>query len=147
MNGPMSDTRSADSRRQTWSSREGPTLLATGAVTRPAAPGQDFATIWEQHVMPLAWRRLDRRDGTSNTVVAVDWSGVQRITSSGRPQFIKIEIFEWAVNRILSRGWVERDEINQEHLGRASSAIVLILSQVPLFRLVGAGRLTLQSTA
>lgn len=63
----------------------------------------------------------------------MDWSGVKRRTSNGREQFIKIEIFRWAVGQLLLGRSVLRSEINDEYVGRASSDIVLILSKVPLF--------------
>ncbi len=96
----------------------------------------DFPMIWERHVMPLVGRTLTRSDGSTNVITKADWSGVKRITSNGKPGRIKIEIFEYAVNRILATGSVTRDEINENYLGRASSGVVLILSQVPHFELV-----------
>lgn len=95
----------------------------------------DFATIWSRYVMPLAGATLTRPDGSSNTVVTVDWSGVERITSNGERGRIKIEIFEWAVNQMLHHGCVSRAAINDQYQGRASSGVVLILAQVPLFEL------------
>ncbi len=89
----------------------------------------------ERHVMPLAGVTLTRPDGSSNTIVKVDWSGVERVTSNGERGRIKIEIFKWAVDRILRNGSVTRTEINDEYQGRASSGVVLILAQVPLFEL------------
>lgn len=65
----------------------------------------------------------------------MDWSGIERITSNGKNGKIKIEIFKWAINRLLTTGKVTRDEINQNYTGRASSGIVLILTQVPFFEL------------
>lgn len=121
-------------------------LLTHAAPTRrsgriPGSASLEFGSIWERHVMPLVGQTLTRPDGKTNVLVSADWSGVRRVTSTGGRQFIKIEIFEWAVNRLLSRGWVTRPEINQEYVGRASRGVVLILSQVPLFRLVGNERL------
>lgn len=95
----------------------------------------DFATIWSRYVLPLAGATLTRPDGSSNTIVSVDWSGVERITSNGERGRIKIEIFEWAIDRILQDGCVSRAAINDEYQGRASSGVVLILAQVPLFEL------------
>lgn len=83
----------------------------------------------------LAGATLTRPDGSSNTIVTVDWSGVERITSNGERGRIKIEIFKWAVDRILRDGSVARTEINDEYQGRASSGVVIILAQVPLFEL------------
>jgi hypothetical protein len=122
-------------------------VLTPGGGSTHAQSGWDFASIWEGYVLPLAGHSLERPDGKTNVVVSVDWSGVHRITSTGGRQFIKIEIFEWAVNRILSRGWVEREEVNQEYVGRASRGIILILSEIPLFRLVGTERLELKEMA
>lgn len=92
--------------------------------------------MWEQWVMPLAGLTLTRADGTSNRIVAVDWSGVTRITSGGNRARIPIEPFRWAVERIKKAGSVTRDQINHHYEKRASKGIVLILSRIPLLRVV-----------
>lgn len=109
------------------------------AEARLRARAGDFSSIWERYVLPLAGRTIVRPDGKSNTIVTVDWSGVRRITSTGGRQFISIEIFEWAINKLLSRGFVTRFEVNQEYVKRASRGVMLILSQVPLFKLSADG--------
>lgn len=83
--------------------------------------------------MPLAGTTLRAKDGRSNHIVSVDWGGVVRITSTGRRQRIKIEIFRQIVARLLAGETVSRDSINADYVGRASSGIVLILSQIPQF--------------
>jgi restriction system protein len=92
-----------------------------------------FNEVWTKHVMPLAGKTLTGISGQTNTIISVNWSGVKRLTSGGQLQSIPIEVFRQAVGRILSDGSVTRDEINQEYSKRASSGVVLILSQVPLF--------------
>jgi Holliday junction resolvase len=92
-----------------------------------------FDEIWEHYIIPLKGKTLTRSDGKSNKIVNVDWAGVERITSNGKPQCIKIEIFRLAINKILNEGYISRDEINQNYVGRASSGVILILSQVPAF--------------
>lgn len=117
-----------------WTEQSGPPTSDRRSPESPVpADDLEFATIWERHVMPLVGATLTRPDGSSNTIVDVDWSGVERITSNGERGRIKIEIFKWAVNRILRDGSVTRTEINDEYQGRASSGVVLILAQVPLF--------------
>jgi len=111
-----------------------PSLGASQGPPEPAID-LDFGSIWERDVMALAGRTLTRPDGSSNTITKVDWSGVERITSSGQRGHIKIEIFRWAINRILQHGSVTRSEINDQYQGRASSGVVLILAQVPTFEL------------
>ncbi len=108
------------------------------AAPRPTArSGLDFETIWERYVMPLAGRVLRRDDGTGNTILAVDWAGVTRITSGGTRQRIKVEIFRDAIERVLAGESVSRDWINQMYPSRASSGIMLILSQIPTFEVSG----------
>ena len=92
-----------------------------------------FENIWENYIKPLEGKTLEKRDGKSNKIIKVDWSGIERITSNGKTQKIKIEIFRLAINKILSDGSITRDFINQEYKDRASSGIVLVLSQVPFF--------------
>lgn len=97
----------------------------------------DFDSIWSRSVIPLAGKTLTRPDGSANRIVAVDWSGVTRITSNGRPGFIPIEVFRWALARVLTEGSVTRGAINEQYAGRASSGVVLILAHVPEFTVGG----------
>lgn len=115
--------------------RLAPTARPRAATRSPSR--HDFSSIWEQHVMPLAGRTLTRADGSGNRIVTVDWAGVTRITSGGTRQHIKVEIFQQAIERVLAGESVSRDSINQMYPGRASSGIMLILSQVPAFEVGG----------
>jgi len=92
-----------------------------------------FDNIWQYYIKPLEGKTLTRDNGKSNKILSVDWSGIERITSNGKKQRIKIEIFRLAINKILSDGSITRDFINQEYKDRASSGIVLILSHIPFF--------------
>ncbi len=92
-----------------------------------------FEQIWEDYIIPLQGKTLTRSNGETNKIVKADWSGIERLTSNGNNGKIKIEIFKKAVNKLLSDGSITRDYINQNYVGRASSGVVLILSQVPFF--------------
>ncbi len=94
--------------------------------------------VWEKYIMPLAGKTLTGDRGRTNRIIKVDWSGIERITSNGKPQKIEIEIFRFTIDRLFTTGRITRDEINQNYKDRASSGIVLILSQAPCFRLVSA---------
>jgi restriction system protein len=94
---------------------------------------KSFESIWEEYIIPLKGKTISRENGESNTILKVDWSGIERITSTGNKGKIKIEVFQYAVNKLFTRGYITRNEINQNYSGRASSGVVLILSQVPFF--------------
>ncbi|MDC9723986.1 MAG: restriction endonuclease [Urechidicola sp.] len=94
-----------------------------------------FETIWEKYVMPLEGKAIKRADGKTNKILTVDWSGIKRITSNGREQKIKIEIFKKTINHLLKNGSITRKYINDEYQYRASSGIVLILSNTSKFEL------------
>ena len=102
---------------------------ATGATTL-------FDQIWASYVKNLEGKEISSGDGRSNFIRRVDWSGVERVTSNGKTNRIEIEIFRWAVTRLEQLGVVLRDEINQEYKKRASSGVIRILSQVPMFELL-----------
>lgn len=93
-----------------------------------------FESIWEKYIIPLSGKTLTRGNGETNQILKADWSGIERLTSNGNKGKIKIEIFKQTVNKLLTEGFITRDEINQNYSGRASSGVVLILSQVPFFR-------------
>lgn len=63
----------------------------------------------------------------------MDSGALVRISSNGRPQAIEIEIFRWAIERLLSGEVVTQAAINENCKVRASSGIVLILSELPMF--------------
>jgi len=94
-----------------------------------------FSNIWETYVMPLEGKTLQRTNGKTNKIVKVDWSGIERITSNGRPQQIKIEIFKKTINHLLEYGEITRTFINEEYKDRASSGIILILANTGFFEL------------
>ena len=94
-----------------------------------------FDEIWENYVMPLEGKTIIRNNGKINKILEVNWGGINRITSNGNQQKIDIEIFKKTINHILENGSITRQEINDEYSKRASSGIVLILSQLPMIRL------------
>ena len=94
-----------------------------------------FDEIWEKYVMPLEGKTITRNNGKINKILEVNWGGINRITSNGNQQKIDIEIFKKTINHILENGSITRQEINDEYSKRASSGIVLILSQLPMIRL------------
>ena len=94
-----------------------------------------FDEIWENYVMPLEGKTIARKNGKINKILEVNWGGINRITSNGNQQKIDIEIFKKTINHILENGSITRQEINDEYSKRASSGIVLILSQLPMIHL------------
>jgi restriction system protein len=96
---------------------------------------KNFEHIWENYVIPLQNKTLTRNNGETNQILKADWSGIERLTSNGNKGKIKIEIFKQTVNKLLTDGFITRDYINQNYVGRASSGIILVLSQVPFFKL------------
>lgn len=97
--------------------------------------GNTFENMWEKYIIPLQGKTLTRENGETNEILKADWGGIERVTSNGKKGRIKIEIFKQTVNKLLADGYITRDEINQNYLGRASSGVVLILSQIPFFQL------------
>ena len=94
-----------------------------------------FEAIWKNYIIPLQGKSLSRENGEINEIITVNWGEIHRLTSNGKRGKIKIEIFKLTVNKLLQDGYITRDYINQNYLGRASSGVILILSQVPFFQL------------
>ncbi|MEW6581913.1 MAG: restriction endonuclease [Actinomycetota bacterium] len=107
----------------------------SSAPTHASDEGGDwtFGEIWRDHVRPLAGTTLVRPGGKSNEITKVDEAGLVRVTSNGRTQRIDIEIFRWAIEKLLAGQPVTRAEINDRYPGRASSGIILILASLPMF--------------
>ncbi len=117
----------------------GPNTAQTRDEVSKAAGGSPptFESVWTTYIVPLQGQTLVRANGEPNQIMKVDWSGIERITSNGRRQHIKIEIFKLVVNRVLICGAITRAEINELYPGRASSGIALILARVPIFEYGG----------
>jgi Holliday junction resolvase-like predicted endonuclease len=109
--------------------------VRTSNKIKKSTESNSFENIWEKYVMPMEGRTIKRPDGKTNTIETVDWSGIQRITSNGKPQKIKIEIFKKTINHLLKNGEITRSFINEEYKDRASSGIVLILGNTEIFEL------------
>ena len=110
---------------------------ASTALTKPkkTSNNKSLEGIWEKYIIPLQGKTLTRDSGETNQILTVNWSEVERITSNGNKGKIKVEIFKQAINKLLTDGSITRDYINQNYVGRASSGVILILSQVPFFQL------------
>jgi hypothetical protein len=102
--------------------------------------GLTFGRVWQEQIVPLTGRELRRANGTTNRIISVDGAGVTRLTSKGKRQSIKIEVFRWAIERLLRSETVTREDINTICVGRASSGVVLILSQLPVFEVFTSDR-------
>lgn len=109
--------------------------IRTSNKNKKVTKSNSFESIWEKYVMPLEGKIIKRPDGKTNKIVKVDWSGIQRITSNGKPQKIKIEIFKKTINHLLKNGEISRSYINEEYKDRASSGIVLILGNTGIFEI------------
>ncbi len=102
---------------------------------KTSSSDKTFDSIWEKYIIPLQGKTLTRDSGETNEIVKVNWSEVERLTSKGNKGKIKVEIFKQAINKLIADGSITRDYINQHYVGRASSGVILILSQVPFFKL------------
>ncbi len=117
-----------------------PSDLATGAGGDRADASTTFGEVWQTHLVPLAGTTLTRANGQTNAILRVDDGGIERRTSTGRNQYIQIEIFRWAIEQLLAGATVTREQINDRYASRASSGIMLILGEIPLFETATVGR-------
>lgn len=95
----------------------------------------DADRIWKAFILPLAGRLLQSETGLTNKITAVDWTAVVRVSKNGKSSSIPYEVFRRTINHLITHGQITRDEINEEYPKRASSGVVLILSQVPFFEM------------
>lgn len=104
-------------------------------IKKSSTHEKTFDSIWEKYIIPLQGKTLTRENGEINEILKVNWSEIERLTSNGNKGKIKVEIFRQSINKLLVDGLITRDYINQNYVGRASSGVILILSQVPFFKL------------
>jgi restriction system protein len=104
----------------------------------PAGLQRPFERIWSESIVPLVGRSLAFDNGGQMRVLAVDWGGIDRMSSAGHKSTIPIEPFMWAVRRLNERGSVSRQEINEQFEGRYSSGVTRVLGEVPEFEMTHA---------
>lgn len=97
----------------------------------------DFDKIWATFVVPLSGKTVLTFSGKKNEILSVNLEGIMRITSeSPEPSLMRIELFRWAVDKLLKSGRVTRTEIHSEfETDRCSSGVFAVLSQVPFFEI------------
>ena len=96
---------------------------------------QSFDRAWERYIVPLRGKEISLAKGGKNKIVKVSKAGITRITSNGKENKIDIEIFKFAYNKVISSGYVSRDEINQRDQKRVSSGVIAILKEIPFIEL------------
>lgn len=92
-----------------------------------------FQYVWDNYVIPLKGKTIVGETGLANKIISVSNSQITRITKNGNSNSIPIEAFKYAFKQILEKGEITREEINQEFVGRLSSGVVLVLSNIPIF--------------
>ena len=102
-----------------------------------AIPSSDFSRIWEKEITPLQGKIIPLLSRGQNRIIKVDSSGLTRESSNGRQSRVDIEIFQFAINRILKEGKISRSEINDHYEKRGSSIVAAVLCQCPSFEQVG----------
>ena len=96
---------------------------------------QSFDWAWEKYIVPLVGKEISLAKGGKNKIVKVSKAGITRITSNGNVNKIDIEIFNFAYTKVMSSGYVSRDEINQSYPKRGSSGVIAILKEIPFIEL------------
>lgn len=119
--------------------REGSGTQSARSDAIDSAGDTRFDSIWNEQVKSLEGKTLIAASGRTNSVERVDDSGLVRVSSNGKRQFIGIEIFRWTIEKLLAGNSVTRAEINDRYPKRASSGIVLVLSSVPSFQITKVG--------
>jgi restriction system protein len=114
--------------------------VATGIRTGADTRRMSFGTIWERRVRPMQDAGVPRATGAHMRILAVDGAGVRRVTSKGSKQHIPIDVFRWAIERLLAGEVVSRQDLSDRHAGRFTSAVMDILAAIPEFEPVSEGR-------
>lgn len=104
------------------------------------ARGLSFGTIWESRVRPMRDTCVPRATGALMRILAVDGAGIRRVTSKGSNQMIPIDVFRWAIERLLADEVVSRQDLRDRNAGRFSSAVMDILAAIPEFESLTDGR-------
>ncbi len=95
-----------------------------------------FYIDWNTYIKPLVGKTLFNTQNKPNKIISVTNAEIIRETENGKISKISMEIFREAYFHIKENGEITRDYINQNYVGRASSGIILILSQIPSFELI-----------
>ena len=89
-----------------------------------------FSQFWIHYVMTLKGITVKTVTGKINTIQDVSFDGISRITSTGKKNFVPIEIFKQVYNLLQRKKQISRKEINHLFPGRASSFIVAVFGKI-----------------
>lgn len=90
-----------------------------------------FEEAWEYLIgLPLKGQNLPNSRG-ANTIIDINWRGVTRKSSRNNISDIDIELFRFAYNEILEKGFVLGDYINEQVHGGCSTCILSVFKKLP----------------
>lgn len=90
--------------------------------------------IWNNHVMPLAYKRLSNGNGLSYEIGEVTDGYIEVYSQQNKKNKIKIDEFKWIIDRIRHYGEAYSIDLRNELKSRHSSMVTMIFANIPLFK-------------
>lgn len=90
--------------------------------------------IWNNHVMPLAYKRLSNGNGLSYEIGEVTDGYIEVYSQQNKKSKIKIDEFKWIIDRIRHYGEAYSIDLRNELKSRHSSMVTMIFANIPLFK-------------
>lgn len=111
-------------------------LTIPSIPTDSAIEIESFEDCWNRYVVPLKGQNIITKSHKSYKICDVRKDKIIYENTNGKEQHVKIDIFKWTFNRILSAGIVHGKSIRDEFHTIHSSLVVAVFSYIPYFEII-----------
>ena len=97
---------------------------------------ESFEDCWHKYIVPLKGQYISTKSQKLYRICDVRTDKIIYENTSGKSQPVKIDVFKWTFNRILSTGLVHGKSIRDEFHTIHSSLVVALFNYIPYFEVV-----------
>lgn len=97
------------------------------------ASDNSFEQCWEESVKPLAGVEIETLSGVKYQVLDVTDSKINFLSSTGKKNSVKVDVFKWTYSRVLNQGEMNPVQIRDEFGSKFSSFVTAVFRYIPGF--------------
>ena len=121
-------------------------IILPSALTETTINIESFEDCWHNYIVPLNGQYISTKSKKSYRICDVLADKIIYENTSGKSQPVKIDVFKWTFNRILSTGLVHGKSIRDEFHTTHSSLVVALFAHIPYFEVIKGPYIKLKST-
>lgn len=92
-----------------------------------------FEQCWEEYVKPLSGVEIETLSGVKYQVLDVTDSRINFLSSTGKKNNVKVDVFKWTYWHVLNQGEMNPVQIRDEFGSKFSSFVTAVFRYIPQF--------------